>query len=115
MIGVKDTLPTHPTHPPTLRPMDRAPVGLTGWSACTLTQLSNTLPSPVINLVLNNHRMSQMKNGSFSRSDLLKRPLWSLKPQYLLPQAVLKPEVHVDVHSPIAAGNGVEDLGPSYH
>lgn len=40
----------------------------------------NTLPSYKISLTLSNHRMSKMKNSSFSELDLLKRPSWSMLP-----------------------------------
>lgn len=74
-------------------------------SRLELTRPSNMLPSCIITLALSNDRISEMKNGSFSGMDLLGRPPWSillLQPCWplwylLLPQAMLKPEVHVDV------------------
>lgn len=46
----------------------------------TQTQSWNMLPSHIIILALSNYRMSDLKNGSFSVLDLLKRPLRSILP-----------------------------------
>lgn len=43
--------------------------------------LLNMLPSRMASLILSNDRMmSEIKNGSFSRVDILKSPLWFLMP-----------------------------------
>lgn len=44
------------------------------------TQPPKTMSSPKIALALSNHGMSKMKNSSFSRLDLPKRPPWSMLP-----------------------------------
>lgn len=63
-----------------------------------------------------------MENSSFPGLNLLKKPLQSVLPleghfgiYEPLPQAILKPEIHVDICGPTKAGSHVDVPGPSYH
>jgi hypothetical protein len=75
------------------------------------------LPSLMIVLVLSNDWMSKIKHGSFSRLDLLERPvcLGHFGIHHLLPQAILKPKVHMVVCDPTAVRSSVDVPGPRYH
>lgn len=63
---------------------------------------SRTPPSLRISLARGNDR-PEMRKDSLSRLDLLEEPPWSVRPpeamlvwSMLLPQAMIKPEIHVD-------------------
>ena len=84
------------------------------------TQILILLHSCMIALILSSDRMSRRKKSSCSELYLLKRPPWSILPLEAtfvskLPQAMLKPEVHVDVCDLTAAGSHVDVPGPRYH
>lgn len=87
----------------------------------TLTQPPNMLPSHGIALVLSKSRCPD-EEWFFFWLDLLERSLMSVLPpmgyfgiQGPLSQAMLKLEVLVDIHGPIATGSYVDDPGLSYH